>query len=690
MSGVLLNDSGVKHEYFEDYECILKGETYEGSTEPLVNELSEPQFDNMCPGVVGRDPYGDLFLMDPNDLLGVREEIIGAEISNSPGHVFVSEGVLNVTDEAADSTATRQSLRRKKTRPAQAIKVEGEHDERSDSEDKRGSLVDLSERQCKNSPPKMPESNSRLVLLSDGPNKVTTGCNANRRIGSTLADKGYRRVVSMSGSHPLSGRVYHAGYRYAGFPGVRLQSTAPFRRFASHIPQTMSSNYNMRGKTRGSTRSESRTFKSELIPTGSFGSVAGANRCASEQTSPGTRSSRLPTLAPAPPNPDVLASSSSEVNPISVFDASDLDPSVARAVPCPHKGCGKSFRDNSAMRKHLHTHGPRVHVCAECGKAFVESSKLKRHQLVHTGEKPFQCNFEGCGKRFSLDFNLRTHVRIHTGDRPYICPFENCHKRFAQSTNLKSHIMTHAKVRYRVTRGSSNASQNAGYFSELDDMALSHQVTGNGNSLDNPQSYLTQTNISSDQEHTDSVSTYPAFANVNFGDKSMSRPPLPIDRAVVQTGQFVPLSLPYSPSPVLVNGQKILPNHSRLAFVPRLTYLKNHIAKHMPPNVEYVNLRDFSDNIELDGYFSKQNPPSNHTIANSDNEQTHSDIWNNDRLSDFDRVRFSHAVVSPNQRRRILPTNGRVLSTYTLCRQQNVPILRLPSRTIVSINRPQQ
>lgn len=113
---------------------------------------------------------------------------------------------------------------------------------------------------------------------------------------------------------------------------------------------------------------------------------------------------------------------------------------------CPESGCARELKTGSSLRKHLQlVHGPRNHVCAECGKAFPESSKLKRHFMVHTGERPFQCTFNGCGKRFSLAFNLRTHVRIHTGERAFVCSYEGCHRSFVQSNNLKSHILSHAR-----------------------------------------------------------------------------------------------------------------------------------------------------------------------------------------------------------------------------------------------------
>lgn len=125
----------------------------------------------------------------------------------------------------------------------------------------------------------------------------------------------------------------------------------------------------------------------------------------------GSLSTALPVSVVLQQNPQVISSSppplsySNKIN--TAATETNCNGPGEKRIACPQKGCCKFFRDNSAMRKHLHTHGPRVHVCAECGKAFVESSKLKRHQLVHTGEKPFQCTFEGCGKRFSLDFNLR-------------------------------------------------------------------------------------------------------------------------------------------------------------------------------------------------------------------------------------------------------------------------------------------
>ncbi|XP_048186476.1 zinc finger protein 42 homolog [Perognathus longimembris pacificus] len=112
---------------------------------------------------------------------------------------------------------------------------------------------------------------------------------------------------------------------------------------------------------------------------------------------------------------------------------------------CPERGCMKMVRNKSALKRHALVHSPRKFLCAECGRAFAENSKLKRHAVVHSGERPFQCTFEGCGKRFSLDFNLRTHVRIHTGEKPFKCPFDGCQRKFTQASNMRAHLLTHMK-----------------------------------------------------------------------------------------------------------------------------------------------------------------------------------------------------------------------------------------------------
>lgn len=137
-------------------------------------------------------------------------------------------------------------------------------------------------------------------------------------------------------------------------------------------------------------------------------------------------------------------------DPEALTECARTKPSKNKSAPekivCPESGCTREFISRASLRKHLSVHSPRDHVCAECGKAFKESAKLKRHFLVHTGEKPFPCTFEGCGKRFSLSFNLRTHVRIHTGEKPFVCPFEGCRRKFIQSNNMKSHLLTHTKA----------------------------------------------------------------------------------------------------------------------------------------------------------------------------------------------------------------------------------------------------
>ncbi|KAF0932204.1 hypothetical protein E2562_008730 [Oryza meyeriana var. granulata] len=123
-------------------------------------------------------------------------------------------------------------------------------------------------------------------------------------------------------------------------------------------------------------------------------------------------------------------------------EVTKAEPTTEVLFLCSYEGCGKTFVDAGALRKHAHVHGERQYVCHYdgCGKKFLDSSKLKRHFLIHTGEKNFVCPHEGCGKAFSLDFNLKAHMKTHSADNYHVCKYPECARRFTQESKLRAHI----------------------------------------------------------------------------------------------------------------------------------------------------------------------------------------------------------------------------------------------------------
>jgi len=91
----------------------------------------------------------------------------------------------------------------------------------------------------------------------------------------------------------------------------------------------------------------------------------------------------------------------------------------------------------------------KVFVCnhPNCNKAFTTKFSLRRHQLIHTGEKPFGCQY--CGKKFSLAQSMKEHLFGHTKERPYICGISNCKSSFRHLSELSMHRRVHPEYKPR-------------------------------------------------------------------------------------------------------------------------------------------------------------------------------------------------------------------------------------------------
>ncbi|KAI9582843.1 zinc finger protein 239-like [Glossina fuscipes] len=117
-----------------------------------------------------------------------------------------------------------------------------------------------------------------------------------------------------------------------------------------------------------------------------------------------------------------------------------------REYICPQ--CNKVFKEACDLKQHLSTHDSmKPYKCEYCPASYVYKSNLTTHKRCHESNGTYKCHERErqkgrktclfCAKIFTSTSNRRRHERIHTGERPFVCEF--CGRSFSSSSDLISH-----------------------------------------------------------------------------------------------------------------------------------------------------------------------------------------------------------------------------------------------------------
>ncbi|CAG2116799.1 unnamed protein product, partial [Medioppia subpectinata] len=114
---------------------------------------------------------------------------------------------------------------------------------------------------------------------------------------------------------------------------------------------------------------------------------------------------------------------------------------------CDSPGCEYRGHSHGLLRSHkmnCHTEPSLACDWPACDYKGRTKFQIQLHRMSHTGDKPYECEWPGCDYKCSTTSNIQAHRMTHTGDKPYACVWPDCDQRFAKKSTLKIHVRTHS------------------------------------------------------------------------------------------------------------------------------------------------------------------------------------------------------------------------------------------------------